>query len=234
MELTGKSALITGGTGALGGAIAEAFLAAGASVASTVRDEAEAARAKSSSNPSVRLIPADVTKEKDVAALFDRAIMLLGRIDILVNVVGGYAGGSPVRDMAAEEWDGMMGLNLRSVFLCSREYLRRSAGAPFGRIVSIGAMPALRPAANRAAYAVSKAGVISLTQMLGAELKGSGVTANSIAPSVIDTAANRASMPGEDWSRWVRPGDIAGQIVFLCSEKASSINGVCIPMFGGI
>jgi NAD(P)-dependent dehydrogenase (short-subunit alcohol dehydrogenase family) len=234
MSLSGKRVLITGGTGALGGVVAERFLREGMGVASTCRPGEESAVRQGDAGQSLLLIPADVTREGDVVGLFDRALEQLQRVDVLVNIVGGYAGGAKIHEIGIDEWDGMMQLNLRSAFLCSREYLRRRGQSGYGRIISVGAMPALRPAPGSAAYAVSKAGVIALTQMLGAELKGSGVTANAIAPGIIDTAANRASMPDGDRARWVPAADIAETMVYICSDRAASINGVCIPMFGGL
>ncbi len=233
MKNSDKKALITGGTGALGRVIVKRFLGEGVKVASSYRDEAEMALLRNSFGDEVVLIPGDVTQESDVKALFDRAVDAVQRIDILLNVVGGYVPGSSVKDTETQTWDLMMSLNLRSMFLCSREFLRRAHGASYGRIISIGAMPALQPSAGMAAYGVSKAGVISLTEFLGLELKGTGITANAIAPSILDTPANRHSMPAGDPTRWVSPDEIAELMLFLCSDQGKSINGVCIPVFGG-
>ena len=126
-----------------------------------------------------------------------------------------------------------MSLNLRSVFLCSREFLRKHAGSGYGRIISISAMPVFKPTPGRAPYSVSKAGVYMLTQVLGEELKGTGLTANAIAPSVLRTPANVASMPEENTAKWVAPEEVAEMMLLLCSE-GSSVNGTCIPMFGGV
>ena len=128
----------------------------------------------------------------------------------------------------------MMSINLRSVFLCSREFLQRLGKASYGRIISMAAMPALKPSPGRGPYAVSKGGVVSLTEILGEELKGTGVTANAIAPSIIRTDANKSAMPAEDQSRWVAPEEVADMMILLCSPAGQSVNGVCIPMFGGI
>ncbi len=177
------------------------------------------------------MVAADVTLSEDVERLF-LSVQPEGGVQILVNVAGAYAGGTPVREMAATEWDTMMSVNLRSVFLCSREFLRQHDGRTFGRIISIAAMPALRPAPNKAAYAVSKAGVIALTLSLAEELKGTRVTANAIAPGIIDTPANRSW--SDDRTGWVSPEEIAEQIIHLSSEHAASINGAVIPMFGGL
>jgi NAD(P)-dependent dehydrogenase (short-subunit alcohol dehydrogenase family) len=103
-----------------------------------------------------------------------------------------------------------------------------------GRIVNIASMHALSPKPNAAAYAVSKRGVVTLTEAIAEETKGSGITANAIAPSLILTEANKKSMPGSDFSRWVTPEEIADTIFFLCSDGARSISGNVIKVFGGV
>jgi NAD(P)-dependent dehydrogenase (short-subunit alcohol dehydrogenase family) len=129
----------------------------------------------------------------------------------------------------------MMSINLKSVFLCSREYLRKKDPSPsYGRIISMAAMPAIRPAAGKGPYAVSKAGVVMLTQILGEALRGSGITANAIAPSILKTKANVESMPSEDVTKWVTPEEVAETIMYLCSEGGRSVNGTCVQMFGGV
>jgi NAD(P)-dependent dehydrogenase (short-subunit alcohol dehydrogenase family) len=169
-----------------------------------------------------------------VKALFQGVIEKFGRVDILINIVGGFLPGSPVKELKSSDWDLMMGKNLKTVFLCTREFLQKLGNATYGRIISMAAMAALRPSAGRAPYAVSKGGVVTLTQTLAEELKGTGITANAIAPSIIKTRANSESMPGADSSKWVAPEEIAELMLMLCSEQGRSVNGACIPVFGGI
>jgi NAD(P)-dependent dehydrogenase (short-subunit alcohol dehydrogenase family) len=234
MRLSGSTTLITGGTGALGRVVAERFLGEGSNVATSYRSEEELKSLSEEFRKKVFAVRADVTGDEEVELLFRRVIGKFGRVDILINIVGGYLPGSSVKDVMTKDWDRMMDMNLKSVFLCSRTFLRNIGKASYGRIISMAAMPALRPAAGKAPYAVSKSGVVMLTQILAEELKGTGVTANAIAPSIIRTQANVESMPGEDHSRWVAPGDIAGMMVTLCSEEGGSVNGACIPLFGGV
>ncbi len=234
MKLRGLTTLITGGTGALGHLVAEKFLGEGSNVATSYLFEDELKRLTESFRNNVFVVRADVTSDDEVAVLFQRVIQKFGRVDILINIVGGFLPRSNVSDTKSKDWDHMMNMNLRSVFLCAREFLRKLGDAAYGRIISMAAMPALRPSAGRAAYAVSKGGVVTLTQTLGEELRGTGVTANAIAPSIIRTQANIASMPGEDSSKWVAPEEIAELMMFLCSEGGRSVNGACIPIFGGI
>ncbi len=234
VSLKGKIVLITGGTGALGHVVAERLLQEGCAVATSYIFEDELKRLSETFKKNVIVMRADVTDDEDVSALFHQVLKKFGRVDILINIVGGFIPRCDVKEVKTKDWDHMMNINLRSVFLCSREFLQALGKASYGRIISISAMPVFKPVAGRAPYAVSKAGVMMLTQILGEELKGTGVTANAIAPSILKTQANIASMPDEDASKWVGPEEIAELMLLLCSDKGSSINGVCIPIFGGV
>ena len=234
MVLRGKTAIITGGTGALGHVVAERFLQEGANVATSYLFEDELKRLSDSFKKNVFVVRADVTHDEDVVALFHQLVTRFTRVDILVNLVGGFLPATRVKDVTTKDWDQMLNINLGSMFLCSRQFLLSLHGQGYGRIISMAAMPALRPVAGRGPYAVSKVGVVMLTQILGEELKGSGVTANAIAPSILRTQANINSMPTEDAAKWVAPEDVAETMLLLCSENGRSINGVTIPMLGGV
>jgi NAD(P)-dependent dehydrogenase (short-subunit alcohol dehydrogenase family) len=234
MTLKDKSVLITGGTGALGHIVAERFIKEGAFAATTYIFEDELKYLSDSFKKNVFIVRCNVADDEDVAALFHQVGKKYGNVDILINIVGGFLPGTPVKDVKTKDWDMMMDINLKSVFLCSREYLRQLGDRKYGRIISMSAMPALKPSAGRGPYSVSKAGVSVLTQILGEELKGTGITANAIAPSVIKTPANVKSMPDADSSKWVSPEEIAETMIYLCSDQGKSVNGVTIPMFGGI
>jgi len=233
MTLKGKTTLITGGTGALGHVVAERFLAEGSNVATSYVFEDELKRLSENFRKNVAILRADVTDDEDVIALFHQVISRFGKVDILINIVGGFVPKANLRDVLTKDWDQMINLNLRSVFLCSREFMKNHKGSGYGRIISISAMPVFKPTPGRIPYSVSKAGVYMLTQVLGEELKGTGLTANAIAPSVLRTQVNIASMPEENSGKWVAPEEVAEMMLFLCSED-SSINGTCIPMFGGV
>jgi NAD(P)-dependent dehydrogenase (short-subunit alcohol dehydrogenase family) len=234
MKLDGRTTLITGGTGALGTVVAERFLQEGSTVATSYLFEDELKRLSDQYKKNVLICRADVTDDEDVAALFLKVINTYSKVDILINIVGGFLPGKSLKDVSTKDWDQMMGINLKSAFLCAREFIKRIGSRSYGRILSMAAMPAIKPTAGRAPYAVSKSGVVTLTQVLGEELKGTGITANAIAPSVIRTKANIESMPDEDSSKWVSPEEIADVMLMLCSESGNSINGVCVPMFGGV
>ncbi len=235
MRLAGKSVLITGGTGQLGRVVAEKLVAAeGAKVAASYLFEGELERLSNDFKKKIRLIYANVTDEQSVAGLFREVGKAHGNLDILINIAGGYLPRANIAQTKTKDWDLMMEMNLKSVFLCSREFLRETANKTYGRIINMAAMPAITPSAGVGPYAVSKTGIVALTKVLGEELKGTGITANAIAPSIIRTPANMQAMPNEDFNRWVTPEEITETMVFLCSEAGRSINGVTIPVFGGM
>ena len=234
MFLSEKRALVTGGSGALGRVIAGRLAREGAAVFVTYRHEKELREFPADHTTSIATIKADLTVEADVRNLYEEIISRAGRIDIIVNAVGGFLPRKPIADVSLAEWESMMNVNLKSTFLSTREALRRMQGQTYGRIINISAMVGLKPTAGRAPYAISKAGVSLLTEIVAQEQKGGGITINAIAPSIIATPANLASMPGEDSSKWVKPEQIADLVVYLCSEAAGAITGTTFKAYGGV
>ena len=133
-----------------------------------------------------------------------------------------------------EVYEDMSHMNLRTAILMSSNVLGGMRQRNFGRIIFVAAKPALVPSAGWGAYAIAKGGIVSLTTTVAEELVGTGVTANAIAPSVILTDANRASMPGADAGKWVTPGEIAELALFFCSRHARSINGNVVKIYAGV
>jgi NAD(P)-dependent dehydrogenase (short-subunit alcohol dehydrogenase family) len=167
-----------------------------------------------------------------LASECDRVAKLAAPVDALVHLVGGFGGGQPVAETPDEIWDKMLDLNLRSAYSMFRAVLPGMVKAGKGRIVAVSSRAAEQPMANFAPYSVSKAALVTLVKTVALEVKNSGVTANVILPSVIDTPANRAAMPGADASKWVTPESIAGLLVWLTSEAARDVNGTVIPIYG--
>jgi len=226
--------IVTGGTGGLGKAVTGAFLQAGAQVVVPYRHEGnfrELSESVGVTSKRLMGIHADVTEERGVQKLVDATLQSYGRIDVLVNLVGGYTGGKVV-ETTVEAWDDVMSLNLKSTFLCCRAVLPHMISQSYGKIVNVASRTALKGAAVIASYSAAKAGVIKLTEALGEEVKAHNINVNVILPSIIDTEENRKSMPKADFTNWVKPEDIARVILFLASEDAKIINAASIPVYG--
>ena len=155
-----------------------------------------------------------------------------GRLDILVNTVGAYAGGTNLWETDPKTYDQMLQLNLKAGFVLARAVVPQMIRQNRGWIVNIASKAAFDHAAGGALYAASKAGALALFDSLAAEVKPYNINVNSVLPSIIDTAANRKAMPGADFSKWPKPEEIARVILFLCSEEARVIHGAAIPVYG--
>jgi NAD(P)-dependent dehydrogenase (short-subunit alcohol dehydrogenase family) len=231
--MDGHVVLVTGGTGALGSAVAVGALHAGATVVVTYRDgrewNAAAGRAPQEHRERLHGIQADVTSGDSVRRLVDGVTARHRRIDALVNTVGGFAAGDL---LATDEraWDAMLTLNLHSAYLCCRAVLPAMLGAGRGRIVNVASRSVVPPAGGFIAYTVSKAAVIALTQALAHEVRGRGVTVNAVLPSTMDTEANRRAMPGSDRKGWVTTESVARAILFLASDAAADVNGTLLAV----
>ena len=153
-------------------------------------------------------------------------------VDVMVNAVGAYAGGTPVWQTDSAVFDRMMALNLRSGYVLSRHVVPQMLKQRSGSIVSVSSQAAVDHAAGAGAYAASKAAAVALFDSLAADLKGTGVRANSVLPSIIDTDANRKAIPDADFSKWPKPEDIAKVILFLCGEDAKLVHGASVPVYG--
>jgi NAD(P)-dependent dehydrogenase (short-subunit alcohol dehydrogenase family) len=229
----GQVILVTGGTGALGTAVARAGLEAGATVVVTYRDaggrDALLAAVPAAARPGLDAVPADATDGASVRALVDAVLARHGRLDVLVNAVGGFAAGDLLStDEAA--WDRMLALNLRSAYLACRAALPSMLAAGRGRVVNVASRSVVPPAGGFIAYTVAKAGVIAFTQALAHEVRARGVTVNAVLPSTMDTEANRRAMPGADRARWVRPESVAAAILLLASDAAADVTGTLLAV----
>lgn len=234
-ELDGKVAVVTGGTGALGGAVVEALLQAGARAAlvpyTDERGMAELAEQLGEARGRASGLSLDLTDEAAVQAAYQAFAQQHGGIDILVNVAGGFRGSGPVEDTFWSMWQQHLDLNLKTAVLSCKAaipHMRNRAGA----IVNVSSRSAVESGAKVAAYGVAKRGVIGLTEALAAELRDANITVNVVLPSVIDTPSNRESSPKADWSRWVQPREIALVIRFLVGPDARVISGATIPVYG--
>ncbi len=235
-DLTGRIAIVTGGAGALGRATVRVLLDGGATVVTTdthghgMRDLA--ASLPDDLRARFATVEADVATEGGAEAVVRQATDAHGRLDILINIVGGYAGGPTVAETDPATWREQFELNATTAFLMAHAAIPAMQSRGWGRIINVASRVARTAPAGLSAYAVSKAAVITLTEVLANEVREYGITANAIMPSVIDTPANRRAMPDSDFSQWVRPEEIGGVIRFLASEESGIISGAAIPVYG--
>jgi NAD(P)-dependent dehydrogenase (short-subunit alcohol dehydrogenase family) len=224
MSLEGRDIVVTGAAGALGGAVADALLAAGARCHLPVLEAKAAA-------PDERLrwvAGVDLADEQAVAAFYAGCPPLWGS----VHIAGGFRAGALV-DTSVAELRQQLDQNLVTAFLCCREAARnmRRAGAG-GRIVNVGSRATVAPAGGTIAYTIAKAAVGALTAAAADELKDDRILVNAVLPSTIDTAANRAAMPHADQARWPKPAEIAAAIAWLVSPENSVTSGALLPVYG--
>ncbi len=231
--MTGRVAIVSGGTGALGQSISLGLLRAGATIwiPYAVKEELEALEARLSPELKGRLhsLHADVTDETGFGDVVQTVLRTHGRVDALVNGVGGFAGGDLASTTLAE-WNRLMTLNLTSAVIGCRAVLGPMLAARSGRIVNIASRAVVPPAGGFIAYTVSKAAVITLTQALAQEVRRHGIRVNAVLPSTMDTPANRAAMPDADRSGWVSSEAVAEVITYLLSDQATAVSGAAVPV----
>lgn len=235
MAFNGKVVIVAGGTGALGRAVALAFLDAGATLAVTYRRKEEfAALAAVTGARTARLEgrAVDATDEAAVRQFVEGVVAKHGHLDALVNAIGGFAGGTKLWETESKIYEQMLALNLRPCFTLARAAMPFMLRQKRGALVNVASKAALGRAAGAAAYAASKAAAVALYDSLAEEVKGTGVRVNSVLPSIIDTEANRQAVPGADYLKWPKPEEIARVILFLASDEARLINGAAIPVYG--
>ena len=224
-----KTVVITGGFGALATSVARAASAAGAQIALIDISQRHG-------EPMVgafELGGVDITVEAQAAAAVEAVVAHFGRLDVLVNIAGGFRW-QTLEDGDLAAWAQLYAMNVLSAATASKAALGPMRATKGGRIINIGAGAAVKAAAGMGAYAAAKAGVHRLTESLAEETKGAGITVNAILPSIIDTPANRAEMPDADFSAWVTAEEIAAVVLFLASDAASGVTGALIPVSGRV
>jgi NAD(P)-dependent dehydrogenase (short-subunit alcohol dehydrogenase family) len=226
--MNGKVIVVTGALGALGKMVTETAQKRGAHVAGI--DHAPSQMAATPER--IELGGVDLSDATAAKKAIDTAAAHFGRLDALINIAGGFTF-ETVADGDIKSWQRMYAMNVLTALNASKAAIPHLAASAAGRIVNIGAMGALQAGAGMGPYAASKAGVHRLTEALAAEHKGK-ITVNAVLPSTIDTAANRASMPKADFSKWVTPLELADVILFLASDAASAVTGALIPVGGRV
>lgn len=229
--MTGNVVIISGASGGLGQTVSRVFHRQGASVilvgshlngVQTLADEL-----------AERTLPvaANLADPTEAEHVVQSTLDHFGRVDILLNLAGGFSGGQPVSESPADELDHMLNINLRTTYNLSKAAVKPMIEQKWGRIVNIGSRDALKGRAKFSAYAMSKAAILRLTESMAAEVKSYGITVNAILPGTIDTESNRKSMPDADFSKWVKPETIAETLLFLTRDD-TAINGAAIPLYG--
>lgn len=229
-DLSRRAVVLTGATGNLGPAVIRAYLAQGAYVALAVRDEAKgSALARDIGDPRLVVFAADPSDRQAMDRLVEQVLRSWGRLDILANLVGGYAeSAAAAGDLAAYRgsWDQKVATAVTATAACIVPMRARG----HGRVVSVGSTAALRGEKGAAGYAMANAALVRWTESLAEETKREGITANVVLPRIIDTPQNRASLPKADPARWASTDEVAAVVVFLSTDEASGVTGAAIPV----
>jgi NAD(P)-dependent dehydrogenase (short-subunit alcohol dehydrogenase family) len=223
--------VVTGGTGALGAAVAQLLIDAGAIVHIPAHRAPDAAAFGLAKHDRVKIAaPVDLADEGAVTSFYQSLPSLWASI----HTAGGFAAGA-IADTSLADFRKMIDMNTVTTFLCCREAVRKmraTGGGGGGRIVNVAARPAVAPVAGLAAYAASKAAVTNLTLTLSEELAAERIWVNAVLPSTMDTPANRAAMPKADHARWPKVAEVAATIVFLASPQNHVTRGALAPVYG--
>lgn len=227
--------LVTGGAGNVGREVTRAFLERGARVAvplyKTDRPEVmDLLRAEHGER--LFAFALDLTTERGAEAAIRDVVEWGGRLDALVHMIGGYRGGTLLADTPVELWDRMLDLNLKSAFLVARTAIPAMLAGGGGSLVFVSSRAVRQRRRERGAYAIAKAGLLTLVEVIAEEYRAQGIRANAVLPGTVDTEANRRMMPDANHDNWTKPAEIARVILFLTSPASEPINGAAIPVYG--
>jgi NAD(P)-dependent dehydrogenase (short-subunit alcohol dehydrogenase family) len=220
--------LITGANGGLGTVVTQRFLATGAMVVGASRKIAQ----KDFPADNFLALPADFTKAAAVRSAIELVVQRYHRLDMLVHVLGAFAGGASIAETDDATWEQMRDLNLTSAFYVLRAAIPHLRKSGSGRIVAIGSLAAVEPHAGLGAYVTFKSALVSLVRTVAGENRDTRLTANVVLPGTMDTPANREAMPKADFSKWLQPADVADLVLWLSDERAGNITGAAIPIDG--
>lgn len=226
-EFENRVVVISGATGGAGQPITDRFLNEGATVFAL-------GRSRKNEHAPARLVrvEADLFTREGARSVVKTAISRAGRIDVLVHLVGGFAGGQSVAEAGAATWEHMMNINFHAALFMFEAVIPEMMKRRHGRIIAMGSRAGVDPVATLGPYSVSKAALHALVRAIAADVKDFGITSNAVLPGVIDTAANRRGNPAADHTMWVTPESIAELILWLASDRAGDVNGALIPIYG--
>src|SRR5882757_4741359 len=224
-----KVVFITGANGGRGTFVTNAFLRQGARVVgASLR-----IKAADFPQPNFEAMTLDFSKPDEIKRGVAKIVERFGRLDVLVHVLGGFAGGPSVAETTDEMWEQMQNINLTSAFHVFRECIPHLRKSKAGRLIAIGSLAAAQPHANLGAYVTFKAALAMLVQTVALENADAGMTANVVLPGTMDTPANRKAMPGADFSKWLKTDHVAELVLSLADEPAKHLTGLAIPIEGG-
>src|SRR5712692_4835220 len=226
--MNNKVVLITGAKGGLGSSVTQRFLATGATVVGTSRTISQA------DFPEANFValPVDFTKAGAAGKAVESVVSRFRRLDALVHLLGGFAGGQTVAETDDATWEQMCDLNLMSAFYVLRAAIPHLRKSGKGRIIAIGSLTAVEPHAGLGAYVTFKAALTMLVRTVALENKDAGLTANVILPGTMDTPANRKAMPKADSSKWLQPANVADLALWLADERSAQVTGALFPIDG--
>ena len=224
-----KVIFITGANGGLGSSVTRAFLRQGARViGGSLR-----IKAANFPQPNFEAMAIDFNKLDEIKSGVAKIVERYGGLDVLVHVLGGFAGGPSIAETSEAIWEQMQNINLTSAFHVFRESIPHLRKSKSGRLIAIGSLTAAQPHANLGAYVTFKAALAMLVQTVALENADVGLTANVILPGTMDTPTNRKSMPDADFSKWAKTDDVADLVLSLADEQARHLTGLAIPIEGG-
>ncbi|HUG21791.1 SDR family NAD(P)-dependent oxidoreductase [Piscinibacter sp.] len=222
-----RTVVITGAAGALGQAVAQHFLDDGCHLALIDQDEARLRSvfaARAGAEPHL-LLAADVTSQDSMQTAAGRILQAFGHVDVLVHVAGGFEMGEATHRISRASWQRMMDLNAWSFVAVTQDIVEHMRGRGAGKVIAVSARSAERGAAAMGAYGASKSALQRLVEALSHEVRGHGINVNSIAPTILDTPANRQAMPDADRSVWVATAVAARAVGYLASDAAAPVHG---------
>jgi NAD(P)-dependent dehydrogenase (short-subunit alcohol dehydrogenase family) len=217
---------ITGAKGGLGTFVTQKFLATGATVVGASRHIAK----EDFPGPNFVPLPVDFTHASAVREAIESVVARVGKLDVLVHVLGGFAGGAKVEETDDATWEQMRDLNLTAAFYVLRAAIPHLRKSRRGRIIVVGSLTAAEPHAGLAAYVTFKSALVTLVRSVALENKDVGLTANVILPGTMDTPANRKAMPSADFHKWLDPAKVADLALWLAGEDSAHVNGATIPI----
>lgn len=228
-----KVVVVTGAAGGLGQSIVAHFRDAGAKVGLIDYSDELLQKAFPNSDPEKEiLVSCDLTNRDSTQAAFDNILSRFGAIDVLANIAGGFAMGEQVHETSDKTWDFLLNLNTRSIVNTAAAAVPVMLKQGSGKIINVSSASSVKGSGLQGAYIASKSAVARLSETMADELRAKNINVNYIMPSIIDTPVNRQSMPDADFSKWVKPTDLANVVTFLASDASVAVHGAGIPVVG--